>query len=181
MEEALGGAAATAAMMLLGFPSDALDAAEAEGGSAWSVIPVMSEGGKAGALCGEVEWSGSRSGKDAFGFGTLPDWVVALVVGESMELEACRATGEGEIGCEIEGKANSEGSGARDEGFGDSGLSKRLGMMLSASMSPEGDSPWASRSLVEVSGDVGGRCVWPTWGSAWVEGAPAGVALDWLL
>ncbi len=34
MEEALGGAAATAAMMLLGFPSDALDAAEAEGGSA---------------------------------------------------------------------------------------------------------------------------------------------------
>ncbi len=77
-------------------------------------------------------------GTDAFGFDTLPDCIVALVVGGSVELEARRARGEGEIGSEMEGRGIFEGSGARDEGFGDSGLSDRLGMMLSASMSAEG-------------------------------------------
>lgn len=38
----------------------------------------------------------------------------------------------------MEGRGVFEGSGARDAGLGDSGLSDRLGMMLSASMSPEG-------------------------------------------
>lgn len=61
-----------------------------------------------------------------------------LVVEGGVELEARRARGEGEIDSEMAGRGKLEGSGARDEGFGDSGLSDRLGMMLSASISPEG-------------------------------------------
>ncbi len=77
-------------------------------------------------------------GKDALGFGREPDCIVALVVGGNVELGARRARGEGEIGSEIEGRGKLEGRGARDEGFGDSGLSDGLGTLLPASMSPEG-------------------------------------------